>query len=257
MISNSNKSDSGLNLVLIGFSAVEQTLVSGICKLSRFRKDKPQSQNSHHYYSIVDTNNTLQVDIFLVDADKSDIVATRKLIKNYSQSAAIIWISNNSQQIEKSNEYYLARNRLGGLLLRLLDEISDTHLQQPPTKIASKTCLVVDDSELMRTQMELILQGYGLEVTFAGDAETAIEKVKGQSFDLIFMDVMLPEMDGYKACKLLKSDPKTQNTPVVMLTSKRSPFNKIHGALVGCDRYLTKPVDSNKVHQVLEKYALN
>ncbi|HRD67623.1 MAG TPA: response regulator [Candidatus Competibacter sp.] len=253
---HSNKLSPELSLMLIGFSTIEQTLVSGICKLSRFRTEKSViSQTSYRYY-IVDINNTSEIDIFLVDADASDATKTRESIRAHLPNSAIVWVSNNNQQPGKPNEYCLARNRLGGLLLRLLDEISDARLQQTAPKIALKTCLVVDDSELMRAQMELILQGYGLGVAFAEDAETAIQMVKEQTFELIFLDVMLPEMDGYKACKLLKSDPKISKTPVVMLTSKRSPFNKMHGALVGCDRYLTKPVDPDKVRQVLEKYFL-
>lgn len=252
--SNSNKFGPEQSLVLIGFSTIEQTLVSGICKLSRCRKGKLSSQTPHHY-CVVDIN-TPEIDIFLVDADTSNVTKIRESIRENLPNAAIIWVSNDSQQAGETNEYSLARNRLGGFLLRLLDKISDAHLQQTTPKVALKTCLVVDDSELMRAQMELILRGYGLSVAFAEDAETAIQMVKAQSFELIFLDVMLPEMDGYKACKLLKSDPKTSKTPVVMLTSKRSPFNKMHGALVGCDRYLTKPVDSNKVCQVLEKYFL-
>lgn len=252
---NSNNPPIDLSLVLIGLSTVEQNLVSGICKLSRFRKGSTSSGNLYHY-SVVGMNSVPEIGIFLADADTNDMMETRESIRKYLPSAAIIWLSSDDLQVGEANEHFLVRNRLGGSLLRLLDEISDVRLQQAAPKVLLKTCLVVDDSELMRTQMDLILRGYGLGVAFAEDAETAIQMAKEQSFELIFLDVMLPEMDGYKACKLLKSDQKTQKTPVVMLTSKRSPFNKMHGALVGCDRYLTKPVDSSKVRQVLEKYSL-
>jgi len=207
--SNSNKFGPEQSLVLIGFSTIEQTLVSGICKLSRCRKGKLSSQTPHHYCGV--DINTPEIDIFLVDADTSNVTKIRESIRENLPNAAIIWVSNDSQQAgetneyslsrNQTNEYSLSRNRLGGFLLRLLDEISDAHLQRTTPKVALKTCLVVDDSELMRAQMELILRGYGLSVAFAEDAETAIQMVKAQSFELIFLDVMLPEMDGYKACK--------------------------------------------------------
>jgi CheY-like chemotaxis protein len=132
---------------------------------------------------------------------------------------------------------------------------SDTTPITPPA-VPAKTCLIVDDSQLVRTQMEMLLQGYQLGTECAEDAETALRMVRSKQYDLIFLDVILPEMDGYKACKLIKADTTTRTTPVVMLTSKRSPFNRMHGALVGCDRYLTKPVDPAKVHAVLQQYAL-
>lgn len=252
---NNHKPNFDMNLVIMGLSAVEKNLVSGICKLSRFRAGT--SNGNAHRYSVVDANHMSDIDILLVDADINDLTTVRESIREHLSKAIIIWVSNNNLQTSGENEYFLARNRLGGALLRLLDEISDYRLlHNAIAKTPLKTCLVVDDSELMRTQMELILKEYGLGVTLAEDAEKAIQIIKENPFDLIFLDVILPEMDGYKACKQLKSDPKTKKTPVVMLTSKRSPFNKMHGALVGCDRYLTKPVDTDKVRQVLEQYSL-
>ena len=76
------------------------------------------------------------------------------------------------------------------------------------------------------------------------------------SFDIIFLDVMLPEMDGYQACKLMKAYPTCQTTPIVMLTSKNSPFSKLHGALVGCDNYLTKPVNAEVISRTLALYSI-
>ena len=120
-----------------------------------------------------------------------------------------------------------------------------------------KRCLVVDDSHLLRSHMELLLSAYGLDAEFVEDAEAALLLARSKPFDIIFLDVMLPEMDGYTACKLLKkSMPATPPVPVVLLTSKRSPFNKMHGALVGCDKYLTKPLNPSKLYSVLSDFGL-
>lgn len=242
------------NLKLVGFSHVEQALVAGICKLSQVRAGKVSS-SSYQFY-IVDMDFSPDIHIYVINTDAPDAPTIRRWIKTAQPGAAVILVGKVLQEANRANEYPLSRDRLGGLLLRLLDDIITKRLENQAAAIPPKTCLVVDDSELMRTQIKLLLDEHRLGVEFAPDAETALKMVLGKRYDLIFLDVMLPEMDGYKACKLLKSNPMTRATPVVMLTSKRSPFNKMHGALVGCDRYLTKPVDPGKVRDVLVQYAL-
>ena len=76
-------------------------------------------------------------------------------------------------------------------------------------------------------------------------------------YDIIFLDVVLPGMDGYQVCKNIKRNPVIKHTPVVMLTSKSSPFDKVRGSMAGCNAYLTKPVDYDKFHHVLDQFMLN
>ncbi|KOR31327.1 hypothetical protein TI04_01500 [Achromatium sp. WMS2] len=123
--------------------------------------------------------------------------------------------------------------------------------------VSKKTCLVVDDSALARTQMQIILSEHRrLDTEFAEDAEAAIMLTKSKTFDIIFLDVMMPGMDGYQACKLIKTEPLAKNTVVVMLTSKNSPFDRLHGASVGCNKYLTKPVTADQIQEVLQNYGI-
>ena len=114
--------------------------------------------------------------------------------------------------------------------------------------------LVVDDSLSVRTQMDLCLRLHDLSVDLAEDAEEALDLVEVGHYDVIFLDVVLPEMDGYKVCKLIKSNATTRSIPVVMLTGKTSPFNKVRGVMAGCDDYLTKPVDAEQLRMVLHEY---
>ncbi len=93
-----------------------------------------------------------------------------------------------------------------------------------------------------------------MSVDLAEDAETALDLIANGNYDLIFLDVVLPEMDGYKVCKLIKSKETTRSIPVVMLTGKTSPFNKVRGVMAGCDGYLTKPVVAVDLKTVLQKY---
>ena len=88
----------------------------------------------------------------------------------------------------------------------------------------------------------------------AEDAEAALDLIEGRNYDVIFLDVVLPEMDGYKVCKLIKADAMTRSIPIVMLTGKSSPFNKVRGVMAGCDHYLTKPVDAERLRTVLHEF---
>jgi twitching motility two-component system response regulator PilG len=102
--------------------------------------------------------------------------------------------------------------------------------------------------------MDLCLRLHDMSVDLAEDAETALELIAKGNYDVIFLDVVLPKMDGYKVCKLIKSKETTRSIPVVMLTGKTSPFNKVRGVMAGCDRYLTKLVVAEDLKTVLHEY---
>ena len=116
--------------------------------------------------------------------------------------------------------------------------------------------LVVDDSPLMRTFMQNKLQPYGITPEFASSGEEALFKISKQHFDMIFLDVMLPGMDGYDVCKMIKKNKDNSLMKVVMLTSKDKTFDKIRGTMAGCDGYLTKPVDEMKLRSIIERHTV-
>lgn len=117
--------------------------------------------------------------------------------------------------------------------------------------------LVVDDSPLMRTFMQNKLAPYGVQPEFAASGEEALFKISKQHFDLIFLDVMLPGMDGYDVCKMIKKNKDNNLMKVVMLTSKDKTFDKIRGTMAGCDGYLTKPVDEMKLRAIIERHSVS
>ena len=119
----------------------------------------------------------------------------------------------------------------------------------------TRRALVVDDSPTVRKQLELELEASNIHVDSAETGETGLDLMGKNLYDIIFLDVMLPGADGYQVCKHIKKNPLRKQTPVVMLTSKSSPFDRVRGSLAGCDSYLTKPVDYEEFRQVLEKYA--
>lgn len=114
--------------------------------------------------------------------------------------------------------------------------------------------LVVDDSSTVRTQISLELKLLGIRVDTAESGEQAFERLDHKSYDMIFLDVVLPGIDGYQICKIIKKDKATKKIPVIMLTSKSSPFDRIKGALAGCDTYLTKPVKQSSFQKTAKKY---
>ena len=114
--------------------------------------------------------------------------------------------------------------------------------------------LVVDDSETVREFMRSKLSAFNFKVDYAESGEEAVGFTGKKHYTCIFLDVVMPGIDGYQVCKLVKSNRTSQKTAVVMLTSKDSPFDKIRGSMSGCNAYLTKPVDEEKLLGTISKF---
>ncbi len=114
--------------------------------------------------------------------------------------------------------------------------------------------LVVDDNQTVREFMKSKLAAFSFNVDYAESGEQAIGYTGQKHYACIFLDVVMPGIDGYQVCKLIKSNRSAQKTAVVMLTSKDSPFDKIRGSMSGCDAYLTKPVDEEKLLETIAKF---
>ena len=107
--------------------------------------------------------------------------------------------------------------------------------------IFMSTVMVVDDSVTLREMIADLLKGRGLNVTVASDGVEALEQIKANRPDLVVLDIVMPRMNGYEVCRRLKSDPKTQNLPVVMCSSKSEEFDRYWGMKQGADAYIAKP----------------
>jgi two-component system cell cycle response regulator len=115
--------------------------------------------------------------------------------------------------------------------------------------------LVVDDSTTLQRLLDLTLRPLGVEVEFAARGDDAIALALSKSYDVIFLDVMLPGADGYQVCKAVKRDERAKHVAVIMLTSKDSAFDKVKGIMAGTNAYLTKPVDRTKLLAALQLHA--
>jgi twitching motility two-component system response regulator PilG len=101
--------------------------------------------------------------------------------------------------------------------------------------------LVIDDSNTIRRSAEIFLRQAGFEVILAEDGFDALAKISDHHPNVIFVDIMMPRLDGYQTCALVKQNPNLKSTPVIMLSSKDGVFDRARGRLAGSDRYLTKP----------------
>ena len=119
-----------------------------------------------------------------------------------------------------------------------------------------ETILVVDDSLAVRTMMDLTLRVLGLNTEFAESVKSATDMLD-EKYDLIFLDVVLPDGEGFDICKTIKASEKYKSIPVVMMTSKTSTYDRLKGKLAGCDDYLAKPVDDELLQSVLKKFLID
>ncbi len=114
--------------------------------------------------------------------------------------------------------------------------------------------LIADDSLAVRRQLEIEFNLLGAETFIAANGEEALSAIDKNRFDIIFLDVVMPGIDGYTACKKIKKSELNHYTPVIMLTSRSSSFDKIKGALAGCDTYLTKPISQHEFASIAHQY---
>jgi twitching motility two-component system response regulator PilG len=107
--------------------------------------------------------------------------------------------------------------------------------------LAGVKVMVIDDSNTIRRSAEIFLLQAGATVILAEDGFDALAKIADYQPEIVFVDIMMPRLDGYQTCALIKKNPKFSGTPVVMLSSKDGLFDRARGRMVGSDEYLTKP----------------
>ena len=113
--------------------------------------------------------------------------------------------------------------------------------------------LVIDDSNTIRRSAEIFLRQAGFDVVLAEDGFDALAKITDHQPQVIFVDIMMPRLDGYQTCALIKQNPQLKSTPVIMLSSKDGVFDRARGRLAGSDRYLTKPFTKEGLVQVVQE----
>lgn len=126
-------------------------------------------------------------------------------------------------------------------------------LTQTPSAVTK--VLVIDDSNTIRRSAEIFLRQGGYEVILAEDGFDALAKVNDHEPDIIFCDILMPRLDGYQTCAIIKRNPRFADVPVIMLSSKDGVFDKARGRMVGSDDYLTKPFTKDQLLQAVAHFA--
>ena len=115
--------------------------------------------------------------------------------------------------------------------------------------------LVIDDSNTIRRSAEIFLRQGGYQVVLAEDGFDALAKVNDYEPTLIFCDILMPRLDGYQTCAIIKRNPRFAHVPVVMLSSKDGVFDKARGRMVGSQDYLTKPFTKDQLLQTVQQFG--
>ena len=122
-------------------------------------------------------------------------------------------------------------------------------------QLSAVKVMVIDDSNTIRRSAEIFLKASGCEVVLAEDGFDALAKISNEHPDVIFVDIMMPKLDGYQTCSLIKRNARYKSTPVIMLSSKDGLFDRARGRMVGSDQYLTKPFTQDTLIDAVQTYV--
>lgn len=254
-------------IAVFGLALNEQKALVSIFKLGEARNRK---------YKIVTGDNREEAEIILVDVDNPKAVAVCKNFLAKHKSIPIIKVTKS----KTAKGICLHRPLTLKRVLEILDKVTIEVLKFVPelvmddnqviddniknalqdavqnaqqTSTGAIKALVVDDAAAVRKAMEIHLGIFGMAIDFAETGEEALEFVKKKVYDIIFLDLMLPGIDGYQVCKTIKSHKTSKNTPVIMLTGKGGRFDKIRGTMAGASVFLTKPVQQEQLQQTIRE----
>ena len=139
--------------------------------------------------------------------------------------------------------------------LRLDTQVTEIDASEAVTGAPGARVLVIDDSNTIRRSAEIFLRQGGHEVLLAEDGFDALAKVNDHAPELIFCDILMPRLDGYQTCAIIKRNPRFAHVPVIMLSSKDGLFDKARGRMVGSQDYLTKPFTKDQLLQTVQQFG--
>lgn len=125
------------------------------------------------------------------------------------------------------------------------------------TDLSGVKVMVIDDSQTIRRSAEIFLRQSGCEVFLAEDGFDALSKIATHLPDVIFVDIMMPRLDGYQTCSLIKRNARFKSIPVIMLSSKDGLFDRARGRMAGSDQYLTKPFTHNSLLDAVRQHTMH
>jgi two-component system, cell cycle response regulator len=246
-----------LRIAVKGLKSMERDLLRELVKVSQRRTPRLE---------IVEERRVREADVVVVDTRDAAAMAWAQE-RPWLARRPVIWIDGT----QAAPGHTLLRRPvqwpiLPMVLARALEAGPDTAAAASPASSSARSSLlagaftpqvlVVDDCAATRAQLRGLLEPAGYEVAEADAVSAALEHIARHHVDCVLMDVVMPDVDGYEGCHRIKAGPHaTGAIPVVIVTSRGSPFDHLHGKMAGCDAYLTKPVDPRQLAEVLGQLA--
>jgi len=239
-----------LKVSLVGFESKDQ---------ERLVKVFDYSVSRERIYQLSDKD----VEILIVNADNAEAVERGKEQAGLNELAIV---SVGRKPIAGIN-HHLSPPLITSRVLRVLDQVDLADVgdmednPDPADNVIEEQveyryrAMVVDDSLPMREALkqELSALPVRLHIDFAEDGELALELIDKNQYDLVFLDIVMPGIDGYEVCKAIRKIPEYKKTPIVMLSGKTSPLDEVKGIISGCNTYLTKPIVHDEFQQVIRR----
>ncbi len=214
------------------------------------------ARHNQYRYVLAEARGPGEYDIALVDMTAEGGPEVASTLRRMPQASPVVKVGRRDDAVRGRDD--LLQSTFTMNLLKTLNQVVEDILlgrsQAPAADGASMVidgepdsprgprALLVDDSPTVRRQLAVALQRMGVGSEGVGSAAEALEALATRRYELVFVDVIMPEMDGYQLTRAIKRDPAMRRTPVIILTSRSSPFDLARGALAGCNSYLVKPV---------------
>ncbi len=258
------------NVGLIGFNPKDSEKMAKIFHLTK-------SKDRHYQLTCIEN----KTDLLLVNIDSDSMQIKDDYLKAHPK-VVIVTVSKHKPASTES-PWHIKGLLLATRVIKILDSIPFTE-KTPPTLLATEAnnvtaeennhlsdkaslssnnhalhydfhVLIVDDSPAMQSQLanELANASQSIGIDFANRGEIALTKIKQKQYDFIFLDVMMPGIDGYETCTELRAIKGMKKTPVIMLSAKTSPLDEVKGVMAGCTCYLTKPINSTEFQKMLSR----
>jgi len=262
--------DKTFKIALFGLAPNEHSTLGSIFKLAASRNRR---------YALVGDAERASADIVIVDADDSKALEAWKSFNVHHAKTPTVRVTKGATGVP---EPVIRRPLTLKRVLEMLDKVTIEALKYVPELVvggegsldaeasaalqdaaasakqkakSNVKALVVDDSAAVRKSMEIQLGLFGMHIDYAETGEEALEHTQVTTdYDIIFLDIMMPGIDGYKVCKTLRANKYFKQTPIIMLTGKGSRFDKLKGTMAGASLYLTKPVEQGQLQEVIKKF---
>ncbi len=236
-------------------------------EINKFKQIFCFSQSRERSYTLSNTT----PDIILVNMLNKE--AFDKSLAYTTQHPAVFLVTVGRSTPQSQEIFHIAPPYITSRVLRTLDQIKieipsnnpittdkEASIEHHENKAEPESnnqynVLVVDDSPSMQKMLEIELSQVELniKIDFADTGEEALKKTEHKHYDFIFLDIMMPGIDGYEVCKTIRKNPDEKKTPIIMLSGKTSPLDEVKGVIAGCTTYLTKPIEHTEFQGVIQR----